>query len=41
MGTATEPFLATMDVSKLFGERGGRLFLFSVQARGIEDQTRS
>ena len=28
-----------IDVSKLFGERGGTLFLFDVQAHGIEDQT--
>lgn len=28
-----------IDVSRLFGERGGSLFLFDVQAHGIEDQT--
>ena len=27
-----------VDVSRLFGERGGSVFLFSVQAHGIEDQ---
>jgi hypothetical protein len=28
-----------LDVSTLFGEKGGTLFLFDVQAHGIEDQT--
>ena len=28
-----------LDVSKLFGEKKGTLFLFDVQAHGIEDQT--
>ena len=27
-----------LDVSRLFGKRGGSLFLFDVQAHGIEDQ---